>query len=92
VSKKNGDIVFVYLDPDHFLEIRTITQRTEHGAQMEFETDYGDYEKVGGVFIPLASEGGVRGSTDKQKVVIEKAEPNVAVDESVFHFPPTAVR
>lgn len=92
VTKKNGDVQFVYLDPDHFLEIRTITQRMEHGAQMEFETDYGDYEKVGGVFIPFAMEGGVRGSSDKQKVVIEKVEPNVAVDESIFHFPPTAVR
>lgn len=92
VTKKNGDVMFVYLDPDHFLEIRTITQRIEHGAQMEFQTDYGDYEKVGGVFISFAQEGGVRGSRDKQKLVIEKAEPNVAVDESIFHFPPTAAR
>ena len=92
VTKKNGDVMFVYLDPDHFLEIRTITQRMEHGAQMEFETDYGDYEKVGGVFLPFAIESGVRGATDKQKIAIEKAEPNVAVDESIFHFPPTATR
>lgn len=92
VTKKNGDVQFVYLDPDHFLEIRTITQRMQHGAQMEFETDYGDYEKVAGVFMPFAVESGVRGSTDKQKVAIEKAEPNVAIDESVFHFPPTQAR
>ena len=47
VTRKNGDVSFVYLDPDHFLEIRVLTQRTRHGAYEEVETDLGDYEKVG---------------------------------------------
>ncbi|MEY2546522.1 MAG: hypothetical protein QOG48_1639, partial [Verrucomicrobiota bacterium] len=33
VVRKNGDVNFVYLDPDHFLEIRILTQRIKHGAQ-----------------------------------------------------------
>ncbi len=89
VVRKNGDVTFVYLDPDHFLEIRLVTQRMEHGAQIEVETDVGDYEKLAGVFIPFASESGRKGSTDKQKIVIEKGEPNVTVDDAVFHFPAT---
>ncbi len=92
VTRKNGDVNFVYLDPDHFLEIRTVTQRIEHGAQMEVETDIGDYEKIAGVFIPFSIESGPKGSTDKQKTVIEKAEPNVTVDDSFFHFPATATK
>jgi hypothetical protein len=87
VVRKNGDVTFVYLDPDAFLEIRTVTQRIEHGAQMEVETDIGDYEKVAGVFIPFSREKGRKGSSDKQKIVIEKAEPNVPVDDTIFHFP-----
>lgn len=87
VVRKNGDVTFVYLDPDHFLEIRTVTQRTEHGAQVEVETDIGDYEKVGGVFVPFSMESAPRGSNNKQKVIIEKAEPNVQVDDSAFRFP-----
>src|SRR5215467_14233473 len=35
VVRKNGDVNFVYLDPDHFLEIRVLTQRVQHGAQEE---------------------------------------------------------
>lgn len=89
VVRKNGDVSFVYLDPDHFLEIRTTSQRVEHGAQIEVETDIGDYEKIGGVFIPFSSESGSKGSPDKQKIVIDKAEPNPAVDDSLFHFPTT---
>jgi hypothetical protein len=89
VVRKNGDVTFVYLDPDHFLEIRLRHQRMEHGAQIETETDVGDYEKVAGVFVPFSNESGSKGAPDKQKIVIEKAEPNVAVDDSIFHFPVT---
>jgi hypothetical protein len=90
VVRKNGDVNFVYLDPDHFLEIRIVSQRIEHGAQVEVETDLGDYEKVGGVFIPFSEEAGNKGSPDKQKTVIEKGEANVAVDDAVFRFPAAA--
>jgi hypothetical protein len=89
VLRKNGDVNFVYLDPDHFLEIRILTQRVEQGAQVEVETDLGDYEKINGVFIPFSEEAGRKGSPDKQKIIIEKAEPNVPVDDAVFHFPAT---
>jgi len=92
VVRKNGDVNFVYLDPDHFLEIRILSQRVRHGAQEETETDVGDYEKIGGVFIPFSIEAGRKGDPDKQKVVIEKAEPNVPVDDAIFHFPTTASR
>jgi hypothetical protein len=90
VVRKNGDVNFVYLDPDHFLEIRILSQRIRHGAQEEVETDVGDYEKIGGVFIPFSIEEGRKGDPDKQKTVIEKAEANVPVDDAIFHFPGSA--
>jgi hypothetical protein len=90
VTRKNGDINYVYLDPDHFLEIRIITQRMENGAQVENETDIGDYEKINGVFFPFSLEGGPKGSTDKQKIIFEKAEANTPVDDTIFKFPTTA--
>jgi hypothetical protein len=87
VVRKNGDVNFVYLDPDHFLEIRILTQRIEHGAQVEVETDLGDYEKIAGVFVPFSIEAGRKGDPDKQKIIIDKAEGNVPVDDATFHFP-----
>jgi hypothetical protein len=90
VVRKNGDVCFVYLDPDHFLEIRVLTQRVQHGAQQETETDIGDYEKIGGVFVPFSIEAGRKGDPDKQKIVIEKADANVPVDDAIFKFPTTA--
>jgi hypothetical protein len=87
VTRQNGDVSFVYLDPDHFLEIQILTQRMQHGAQVEEETELGDYEQVNGVFVPFAINSGRKGDPDKQKLIIEKAEPNVPVDDAVFRFP-----
>jgi hypothetical protein len=89
VVRKNGDVSFVYLDPDHFLEIRIMTQRIQHGAQVEEEVDVGDYEKIDNVFVPFSIESGQKGDPDKQKIVIEKAEANLPVDEAIFRFPAT---
>ncbi len=87
VVRKNGDVNFVYLDPDHFLEIRVVSQRSEQGAQIEVETDLGDYEKINGMYVPFSIESGAKNSTDKQKIVLEKAEANVPVDDALFRFP-----
>jgi len=87
VVRKNGDVSFVYLDPDHFLEIRILTERMRHGAHEEEETDLGDYEKAGGVFVPTSIDSGRKGAPDKQRIIIDKVEANVPVDDAVFHFP-----
>jgi len=87
VLRKNGDVSFVYLDPDHFLEIRVLTQRMRHGAHEDVETDLGDYEKAGGVFVPTSIDVGQKGAPDKQRIIIDKVEANVPVDDAKFHFP-----
>ena len=87
VTRPNGDITYVYLDPDAFLEIRTVNRRIEHGVPNETITDYGDYEKVNGVYIPLALEFWTKGSTDHQKVQYDKAQANVTADDAEFQFP-----
>jgi outer membrane lipoprotein-sorting protein len=87
VTRPNGDLIYVYLDPDYFLEIRTLSRRVEHGVPNETVTDYGDYEKINGVFLPLSLESGPKSSSERQKVQFDTAEVNVAIDEAAFHFP-----
>ncbi len=90
VTRKNGDVNYVFLDPEHFLEIRILSQRLEHGAQVEVETDLSDYEKINGVFVPFSIESGNKGAADKQKIILDKAEANVPLDETPFKFPTPA--
>ncbi|GAB2539737.1 hypothetical protein [Rhodanobacter koreensis] len=92
VTRSNGDIEYVYLDPDHFLEIRTTTDQIVRGTHVETVADYGDYEQVNGVYFPfsisLSSKGA--GPFDKQQITIEKADANVAMDDTLFTFPAAA--
>jgi hypothetical protein len=89
VTRPNGDITVVYLDPDHFLEIRVQNRRIEHGVPVETVTDFGDYEQVAGVYLPFAQESGFKGSSDRQKVQYDKADANPGVPENLFQFPTT---
>lgn len=87
VTRPNGDSTIVYLDPDHFLEIRLVNRRIEHGVPVETVTDFGDYEQVEGVYVPFVQESGLKSSSDRQKVQFERAEANPSAPESAFQFP-----
>lgn len=87
VTLKNGDVEYVYLDPDHFLEIRTVAQRSVRGTQVESVTDYGDYEEVAGVYFPFSTTTENKSDGNRQQTTVEHAEANVALDDAMFSFP-----
>lgn len=87
IALADGDTQYVFLDPDHFLEIRSITVSKVRGVEFEQETDIGNYERVAGVYIPFSLEAGGKGQPKNQKVSIERAEANVALDDALFAFP-----
>lgn len=89
VTRPNGDITYVFLDPDYFLEIRTVDRRIEHGVPRETVTDYGDYEQVNGVYLAFSQASGPNGARDRNKVQFDKAEANTAIDGSLFRLPVT---
>lgn len=90
ITLKNGDIQYRFLDPDYFLDILVVDQMERRGIRREMETELGNYEKVAGVFIPFAQESGPKGEARGQKLVIDKAEPNLAMDDALFIFPQAA--
>ena len=92
VTLKNGDIDYVYLDPDYFLEIRRISQLTVRGTHVKVVADYSDYERVNGVYFPFSTTIESKGSGDggTQQFTVEKASANVPMDNSLFAFPASA--
>jgi hypothetical protein len=94
VRLKWGGEVTVWIDPDTWMVIRDLQTLTVRGAEQQVETDYGDYEKVGGVFVPMSEERGPRSSppASREKSIYDKAEANVAVAEDAFAFPAKAAR
>jgi len=90
VGLGGGDVRYVYLDPDHFLEIRVLDQLRVRGAEGEQETDLGDYEQVNGVWMPFSIESGAKGGPKGQKFTVTGIEANPTLDDALFHFPAAA--
>lgn len=91
VTLANGDIIYYYLDPDSYLEIRTEKMEFVRGAVHESVTNLGSYKKVEGVYFPFSMEAGDKQDDPSQfvKVTVQKMEANVAVDPSQFKMPVT---
>jgi len=61
------------------------------GAEREYETTLGDYKEVAGWYLPYSFETNVKGSQDKSKIVYEKIDANVPIDDQRFEMPVTSV-
>jgi outer membrane lipoprotein-sorting protein len=90
VTTNDGDVQYVYLDPDYYLVIRVLYRRSVRGAQVETETDFGNYEKVNGVYFPFSIDSGPKGGEKTRKITIDKAEANVVLSDMLFQFPGSA--
>ena len=93
VSQTDGTVFTYYLDPDVYLEIKVVEDRTIRGAEHETETNLGDYERVAGVYFPFSIASGPLNSPDsaKQVITVESAEANVDVPQSLFALPGQAI-
>ncbi|HLY17108.1 MAG TPA: hypothetical protein VKR61_07775 [Bryobacteraceae bacterium] len=88
VTLKNGDIIYYYLDPETFLEIRTETQQFIHGSVRESFSEMGSYKLVNGVYFPFAMESGSpRNPGETAKITIDKIEANAPIDPAEFKMP-----
>ena len=87
VTRRTGDLSYIYIDAEHYLEIRVENVRKIRGAESELRTDIGNYETVEGLVIPFLFESGQKGSQNTQKLRITKVEVNVPIEDSRFAFP-----
>ena len=87
VTRKDGDIQYLYLDPDSALEIRVTTVHRVRGSEDISETDLGSYQQVAGVWIPFSVQSGAKGAPRTMHITIDHAEANVPVDDAWFRFP-----
>jgi len=88
LTLKNGDIIYYYLDPETFLEIRTESLEFIHGSVRESFSEMGSYKPVNGVYFPFALEAGSpRNPGATAKFTIDKIEANVPIDPAEFKMP-----
>jgi len=90
VTLKDGDIRYVYIDPETFLEIKVGAKIKREGSEMEAETTLSSYKDVGGLMLPHSIESKLKGQPGGQVIVVESIELNVPIDDSIFVMPPPA--
>jgi photosystem II stability/assembly factor-like uncharacterized protein len=91
VTRKDGDVWYVYLDPATALEVRIEKIHKVRGTEQITETDFGGYQQVAGVWIPFSIESGSKGGPRTSRISVERAEVNAKVDEAWFRIPQGAV-
>jgi len=87
VTLKNGDIIYDYLDPDTFIEIRKEIQQFIRGSQRDRVVGLGSYKPVAGVMYPFSISSGPKNHPDAQTVTVQKMEVNVKIDPADFALP-----
>jgi len=87
VTLKNGDIIYYYLDPDTYLEIREEIQQFVRGSVRERVVDLGSYKPVDGVMYAFSISEGPSNNPGVQVTTIEKIEVNVPMQDSDFALP-----
>jgi len=87
VTLKNGDIIYCYLDPDTFIEIRREIQQFIRGSVRDRVMGFGSYKPVAGVMYPFSISQGPKNHPDEQTTTVKKMEPNVTIDPADFMLP-----
>lgn len=87
LTLKNGDVIYDYLDPDTFIEIRREIQQFIRGSVRERIESLGSYKPVAGVMFPYTIATGSRNNPDGQTTAVEKIEVNVNIDPADFALP-----
>jgi hypothetical protein len=87
VTLKNGDLIYSYLDPDTFIEIRREIQQFIRGSVRDRVMGLGSYKRVAGVMYPFSISQGPKGHPDAQTTTVQTMEANVAIDPADFALP-----
>lgn len=87
VTLKNGDIIYYFLDPDTYLEIRKEVQEFIRGSVRESVVEMGSYKPVAGVMYPFSISQGSKANPAAQTTTVEKIEVNINIDPADFDVP-----
>jgi hypothetical protein len=87
ITLKNGDIIYDYLDPDTFIEIRKEIQQFIRGSVRDRIVGLGSYKPIAGVMFPFSISQGPKNNPDGQTTTVQKLEVNVPIDPADFNLP-----
>lgn len=89
LTRKSGNVDYIYIDKETGLEVKTESKRTINGTEIESESKMSDYKEVDGLTVPFTMSSGMKGGPEQQqqKIVMDKVEFNVDADDAGFAMP-----
>jgi hypothetical protein len=87
VTKKSGDVEYVYLDASSYLELKKTRKRKFEDKEVETESLSSNWKKVDGIMFPFTVEQRQKDASQGQAVNFDSYEVNAKVDESMFKMP-----
>jgi len=87
VTKKNGDVVNVYIDAESYMNIKEAGKVKVRGQEIEGQTTFGDFKTVDGLVFPFSIEQKAQGGPGGMVISISKIEINPALEASRFAMP-----
>jgi hypothetical protein len=89
LTLKNGNVRYIFLDPDSGLEMKTTALIKREGVETSVDSFFGDYKEVSGILFPFSIEQRIKGQAGPQ-FAIEKVELDVEIGDSTFAMPEVA--
>jgi len=87
ITLRGGFVRQLWLDAASGLLVRSLSERTLRGHDVQLETSFGDYRETGGVRFARTIEAGVPGRPRRLRIVVEAVETNVPLDDARFSLP-----
>jgi outer membrane lipoprotein-sorting protein len=91
VTLKNGDVRYLFLDPETGLELKATAMIKREGVEATVDSFFGDYKEVNGVIFPFAIEQKMAGKPGPQ-FSVQNVELDVDLADSMFVMPEAAAQ
>jgi outer membrane lipoprotein-sorting protein len=89
LTLKNGNIRYLFLDPETGLEIKATAMIKREGVEASVDSFFGEYKEVNGVLFPFAIEQKIQGKPGPQ-FSVQNVELDVDLADSMFVMPETS--
>jgi len=87
VTRADGDVDFLYLDEEYFVEFKTEATREVQGNEVTVSTVLGDYKEVGGLLFAHSMEMAFGGGEAQQVITIESIDLGMEIPDERFAMP-----
>ena len=87
VTRKSGDVSYLFLDTDSLLQIKSEAKIKRGDQEIEIEGSLGDYKPVDGILLPHSVEQKPKGAPVGSMITVDAIETNLTVDDTLFAMP-----